>query len=296
MLEPVPGDGSDTFSRRCFACACSSHCWRGTPRQPCHQKRPQVIPLMRGVAAPTSRRMGLAKRVYFCHIVRVGPNRTTTTGDCDFRLHSRGGRERAVSTVTFSVLLFTMSSLRRDVKSHRGRPSVRNPDFGPRLRAARRQLQLSQAALAARIGITARSIIRYEAGKSFPPTALLADLAMALNVDLASLTRGPSRAEPGALGNSRRPVWSSGLIRSRPQLSAWYWQEMAGLAGAGWPDDVLDGAKGFLERIEEELAALFGVPMGRVSDAEVIGLWRDHLLPALRRRRQYLDASSESAA
>jgi transcriptional regulator with XRE-family HTH domain len=69
-------------------------------------------------------------------------------------------------------------------------------DFAPRLVALRKQRNLTQAALAERVGIHVSNIRRYEAGNSQPTLDVLRNLALALSTSADSLLfdddqRGP---------------------------------------------------------------------------------------------------------
>lgn len=163
------------------------------------------------------------------------------------------------------------------------------------MRAARRHLGLSQAALAKQVGVTARSIIRYETGTSFPPMDLLADLATAVRLDIEQLIGRDAESQTA----ERRPVASHsapGFTRNRETLKKWYWDEMSRLSREGWPDQVLEGIKRVLETSEQELAALFGTSPESISDEEILRNWREYQLPAIDRRRRELESSKPSAA
>ena len=59
--------------------------------------------------------------------------------------------------------------------------------FGARVRLARRELKLSQRALAEKAQITQASVSNYEQGERLPPLGLAVNLATALDVPLCTL-------------------------------------------------------------------------------------------------------------
>lgn len=68
--------------------------------------------------------------------------------------------------------------------------SLRQVEFGDRVRARRQELSLSQEALAHRASINRTYIASLEAGQRNPSLDLMARLARALDVDLADLLYG----------------------------------------------------------------------------------------------------------
>lgn len=70
-------------------------------------------------------------------------------------------------------------------------------EFGKKLREARKQAGLSQAALARAAGMTARSVQYYESGQRQPQAAAVIALAHALNLPVFELSDGEIRDAPG---------------------------------------------------------------------------------------------------
>jgi transcriptional regulator with XRE-family HTH domain len=69
-------------------------------------------------------------------------------------------------------------------------PTPRQREFGDRIRARRRNLDLSQEALALRAGINRTYIGSLEAGGRNPSLENISRLALALGVDAADLVQG----------------------------------------------------------------------------------------------------------
>ena len=59
--------------------------------------------------------------------------------------------------------------------------------FGEKLKALRMQAGLSQESLSASIGVSKRTIIKYEAGQTLPPSDLLPRISKFFNVSIDSL-------------------------------------------------------------------------------------------------------------
>ena len=66
---------------------------------------------------------------------------------------------------------------------------VELPDLGLRISTARRAANLSREKLSEQVGVTEKSIQRYEEGKQRPRLATLKKLAPALNTSVAELMR-----------------------------------------------------------------------------------------------------------
>lgn len=69
--------------------------------------------------------------------------------------------------------------------------------LGARIRAARLQAGMTQAALARAIGTTERNIVRWETSKNQPRTQSLVAIARATGVDLEELLPSDDDEEPG---------------------------------------------------------------------------------------------------
>ncbi len=72
-------------------------------------------------------------------------------------------------------------------RPRRGREAAVTAEIAQRLRAARTQRQLTQQALASRLGISREAISRYESGERDMHIATLIDLSRALGCPLAEL-------------------------------------------------------------------------------------------------------------
>lgn len=72
-------------------------------------------------------------------------------------------------------------------------PTAQRREIGARIRTARMRHRLSQAALAARVGLTQSSLSHYENGKRDLSVTTLIRIAQELGVDLHELT-GSSRS------------------------------------------------------------------------------------------------------
>lgn len=68
---------------------------------------------------------------------------------------------------------------------------------GARIGRLRREKGLTQAALAARLGVSPKAVSKWENDKGLPDVSLLAPLAAALGADLKALLTGSGRAEKG---------------------------------------------------------------------------------------------------
>ncbi len=68
--------------------------------------------------------------------------------------------------------------------------TVRQVEFGDRVRTARQNLGLSQEALAYKASINRTYIASLEAGRRNPSLDLMARLALALDVDLGAIVKG----------------------------------------------------------------------------------------------------------
>ena len=72
------------------------------------------------------------------------------------------------------------------------------PDFECRLKKYRQQKDLTQEQLAERLGVSNRSVSRWENGRCMPDFSLLWDIADKLDVSVSELLNGRGRRDMGS--------------------------------------------------------------------------------------------------
>ncbi|MBX5467675.1 MAG: helix-turn-helix domain-containing protein [Firmicutes bacterium] len=103
--------------------------------------------------------------------------------------------------------------------------------LGPLVAQRRRELGLSQVALAARVGISRQNLALIEAGKRLPQLPVARALALALGLDLNALSSALEAPTP----ETSRWRWLLGHIPSRPTPVVWSWVgDHLVLAPAAW--------------------------------------------------------------
>ncbi|NOY90956.1 MAG: helix-turn-helix transcriptional regulator [Deltaproteobacteria bacterium] len=113
-----------------------------------------------------------------------------------------------------------------DPRAHRRKDRIAaRARFGKNLEGCRRQRQLTQAALAQRLGVDRSLVARWERGQRDPDLAILERVASALKVPMSRLARGVERLPPSeavlrielsALGVPISTDWSSPPWALRP--------------------------------------------------------------------------------
>ena len=74
---------------------------------------------------------------------------------------------------------------------------------GALIRALRREKNLTQRALAERLGLSDKAVSKWERGLGCPDISLLADLSAALDVDLAQMLSGGLKSNDFVGGNMK---------------------------------------------------------------------------------------------
>ncbi|MEU4702833.1 helix-turn-helix domain-containing protein [Nonomuraea dietziae] len=139
--------------------------------------------------------------------------------------------------------------------------------FAPGVLAQRRaQAQLSQARLAAAIGVSVRQIAYYEQGRHSPSPAMLKKLAGMLDTPAQVLAGVPEGEE--TLADLRRfagldRATAAGLLSQNvPGVTVWKLQALeSGVEVKAWQDPVS------LKQVITELGKLYGIPTGTVRQA-----------------------------
>lgn len=98
---------------------------------------------------------------------------------------------------------------------------------GRMIAAARKELNMTQKALAEKLGVSDKAISKWERGLSFPDIALLQPISQALDLPVIDLISGEQIAEERAKGVSREVVADmtdivkSTIEISRTELNRW---------------------------------------------------------------------------
>lgn len=89
-------------------------------------------------------------------------------------------------------------------------------EFGNYLYGLRRGAGMTQQELAEKLGVTNRTISKWETGETFPETAQLIPLANIFHVTVDELLRGTGRTENRE--ESAAPLWKRKARRSQPKI------------------------------------------------------------------------------
>lgn len=76
--------------------------------------------------------------------------------------------------------------------------------IGALIRALRREMQLTQRQLAEQLGLSAKTVSKWECGMGCPDVALLPELSKILGVDLSSLLKGSLNSNDTVGGNMKK--------------------------------------------------------------------------------------------